>query len=69
VLSVLPVSPKWQPRSRDDSVIHVNYEIVPPLDLGSHQPRGEAKDDLGNVRDRARAVAQLLESHCGSAPR
>jgi hypothetical protein len=33
---------------RDDSVIHVNYEIVPPLDLGSHQPRGEAKDDLGN---------------------
>jgi hypothetical protein len=33
---------------RVDSVIHVNYEIVPPLDLGSHQPRGEAKDDLGN---------------------
>jgi hypothetical protein len=33
---------------RDDSVIYVNYEIVPPLDLGSNQPRGEAKDDLGN---------------------
>jgi hypothetical protein len=33
---------------RVDSVIHVNYEIIPPLELGSHQPRGEAKDDLGN---------------------
>lgn len=32
---------------RDDSTIHVNYEIVPPLG-GSHQPQGEAKDDLGN---------------------
>ena len=33
---------------RDDSVIHVNYEIVPPPDLGSHEARGEAQDDLGN---------------------
>ncbi len=33
---------------RDDSAIHVNYEVVPPLDLGSHRARGEAKDDLGN---------------------
>jgi hypothetical protein len=33
---------------RDDSVIHVNYEIVPPPDLGSHEARSEAKDDLGN---------------------
>jgi hypothetical protein len=29
-------------------VIHVNYEIVPPPDLGSHEARAEAKDDLGN---------------------
>jgi hypothetical protein len=33
---------------RDDSAIHVNYEIVPPLGSGSHRPRGEAKDDLDN---------------------
>jgi hypothetical protein len=33
---------------RDDSVIHVNYEIVPPHGPGSHPLRGEAKDDLGN---------------------
>jgi hypothetical protein len=33
---------------RDDSVIHVNYEIVPPPDVGSHRARAEAKDDLGN---------------------
>jgi hypothetical protein len=33
---------------RDDSVIHVNYEIVPPIDPGAHRPRAEAKDDLGN---------------------
>jgi hypothetical protein len=33
---------------RDDSVIHVDYEIVPPPDLGSHGFRGVAKDDLGN---------------------
>ena len=33
---------------RVDSVIHVNYEIVARLELGFHQPRGEAKDDLGN---------------------
>jgi hypothetical protein len=33
---------------RDDYVIHVNYDVVPPPDLGSHRARGEAKDDLGN---------------------
>ncbi len=33
---------------RDDSVIHVNYDVVPAPDLGSHRARGEAKDDLGN---------------------
>jgi hypothetical protein len=33
---------------RDDSGIHVNYDIVPPLGVGSHGPQGEAKDDLGN---------------------
>ncbi len=33
---------------RDGSVIHVNYDVVPPPDLGSHQARAEAKDDLGN---------------------
>ena len=33
---------------RDDSVIHVNYDVVPPPDIGSHRARGEAKDDLGN---------------------
>ena len=33
---------------RDDSVIHVNYDVVPPPDRGSHRARGEAKDDLGN---------------------
>jgi hypothetical protein len=33
---------------RDGSEIHVNYVVVPPPDLGSHQARGEAKDDLGN---------------------
>jgi hypothetical protein len=32
----------------DDSGIHVNYDIAPPLGVGSHGPRGEAKDDLGN---------------------
>jgi hypothetical protein len=33
---------------RDGSEIHVNYVVVPPPDIGSHQARGEAKDDLGN---------------------
>jgi hypothetical protein len=33
---------------RDDSVIHINYEIVPAPDLGSHVARVVAKDDLGN---------------------
>jgi hypothetical protein len=33
---------------RDGSVIHVNYDVVPPPDVGSHRARGEAKDDLGN---------------------
>ena len=33
---------------RDDSVIHVNYEIVPPPDLSSREARAEAKDDFGN---------------------
>jgi hypothetical protein len=33
---------------RDSSVIYVNYDIVPPPDLGSPRARGEAKDDLGN---------------------
>jgi hypothetical protein len=32
----------------DDSVLRVNYDVVPPPDLGSHRARGEAKDDLGN---------------------
>jgi hypothetical protein len=34
---------------RDDSVIQVNYEIVPPPELGPQETRGEAKDDLGNT--------------------
>jgi hypothetical protein len=33
---------------RDDTVILVNYDVVPPPKLGSHGARGEAKDDLGN---------------------
>jgi hypothetical protein len=33
---------------RDDSVIRVNYDVVPTPDLSSHRGRGEAKDDLGN---------------------
>lgn len=33
---------------RDDSVIHVNYDVVPPPDRGSHRARCEAKDDLDN---------------------
>jgi hypothetical protein len=33
---------------RDDSVILVNYDVVPPPELGSHRARCEAKDDLGN---------------------
>jgi hypothetical protein len=33
---------------RDGSEIHVSYVVAPPPDLGSHQPRGEAKDDLGH---------------------
>ncbi|MGO9961606.1 MAG: hypothetical protein ACLP50_37480 [Solirubrobacteraceae bacterium] len=33
---------------RVDYGIQVNYEIVPPLGIGSRGPRGEAKDDLGN---------------------
>jgi hypothetical protein len=33
---------------RDDSLIYVNYDVIPPPDLGSHRARGEAKDDLGN---------------------
>ena len=33
---------------RDDSAIHVNYDVVPTPDLGSHRAAGEARDDLGN---------------------
>jgi hypothetical protein len=33
---------------RDDSGIHVNYDLAARLDVGSHEPQGEAKDDLGN---------------------
>jgi hypothetical protein len=33
---------------RDGSEIDVNYVVVPPPDLGSHEARVEAKDDLGN---------------------
>jgi hypothetical protein len=33
---------------RDGSVIHVSYEIVPPLAPGSVRPEAEAVDDLGN---------------------
>jgi hypothetical protein len=36
---------------RDRFAIRVTYDIVPPLDSGSHGPRGEAKDDLGNDYD------------------
>ena len=36
---------------RDDSVLYVNYDIVPAPDLGSPRARGEAKDDLGNDYD------------------
>jgi hypothetical protein len=36
---------------RDDFGIRVNYDVVPALGLGSHGPRGEAKDDLGNDYD------------------
>jgi hypothetical protein len=45
---------------RDDLGIRVNYDIVAPLDLGSHGPRAEAKDDLGNDYDN-------LGSHFGRA--
>ena len=33
---------------RDDSKIHVNYDIVLPLGLGSHRPRGEPNPILAN---------------------
>jgi hypothetical protein len=33
---------------RDDSAIHVNYDVAPTPHLGSHRAAGEAKDDLGN---------------------
>jgi hypothetical protein len=33
---------------RDDFGIRVNYDLIPPPGFGSHRPRGEAKDDLGN---------------------
>src|SRR5450755_1336846 len=33
---------------RDDSVLRVNYDVVPTPDLSSHRARGQAKDDLGN---------------------
>jgi hypothetical protein len=33
---------------RDDCGVCVSYDIVPPLGFGSQNPRGEAKDDLGN---------------------
>jgi hypothetical protein len=36
---------------RDDCGIRVNYDIAPPLGGGSHGPRGEARDDLGNDYD------------------
>lgn len=36
---------------RDDFCIRVNYDSVAPLGFGSHGPRGEAKDDLGNDYD------------------
>jgi hypothetical protein len=36
---------------RDDFGIRVNYDSVPPPSFGSHGPRGEAKDDLGNDFD------------------
>jgi len=45
---------------RDDLGIRVNYDSVSPLDSASHGPRGEAKDDLGNVYDN-------LGSHFGLA--
>ena len=45
---------------RDGLGIRVNYDSVSPLDSGSHGPRGEAKDDLGNVYDN-------LGSHIGLA--
>ena len=32
---------------RDSSAIYVNYDIVPPPDLGAPRAHGEAKDDLG----------------------
>lgn len=33
---------------RDCSAIYVNYDIVPPPDLGAPRAQGEARDDLGN---------------------
>ena len=45
---------------RHDFGIRVNYDTAAPLGLGSHGPRGEAKDDLGN--DYAH-----LSSHLGLA--
>jgi hypothetical protein len=33
---------------RDDLGIRVTYDSVPPDRFGTHGPRGEAKDDLGN---------------------
>ncbi len=45
---------------RHDFGIRVNYDAAAPLGLGSHGPRGEAKDDLGNDYDN-------LCSHLGLA--
>jgi hypothetical protein len=47
---------------RHDFGIRVNYDIVPPLDIGSQGPRCEAKDDLGNDY-------HALGSHFGLAGR
>jgi hypothetical protein len=33
---------------RDDLGIHVKYGLAAPVAVGSHGPRGEATDDLGN---------------------
>jgi hypothetical protein len=36
---------------RDDVGIHVTYDAFLPLGFGSREPRGEARDDLGNDYD------------------
>lgn len=42
---------------RDDSKIHVNYDIVLPLGLGSHRPRGEPNPILAMTTGLSAAIS------------